>query len=231
MAGISQGIPAEEVLPMLARNVALLGYRDGKETEYLVLVNRYVHLARELKSIADGKGEIHIAGCNDVDRLIEVLGYKFRGTCGNRKTALVTENAERAFLTIDSGFPLTALEQSLQKNAPFSYSFPATPVPMFFTMNDWSGTTGRAKDSTENLLDLLLHDQNMDRLYWALSKCDQETRLTFQGSPGLRNLFPLASVFALYGSGINIRSGSVVVPGGARKEWEELVGADPDSPR
>jgi hypothetical protein len=195
-----------------------------------VLVNRYIHLARELQSIADAKGEIHTTGCKDAGRLIDILGYRLRATCGDRKTALVTANAERAFLTIDSGFPLTALEQSLQKDEPFTYSFPATSVPMFFTRSEWVGITGRNKDSAGNLLDMLLHDQGLDRLYWALSKCDQETRSTLQGSPGLRNLLPLASVLGLYGSGINVHAGSVVVPGGAKREWEDLVGADPTNP-
>jgi len=77
---------------------------------------------------------------------------------------------------------------------------------------------------------MLLHDQSLDRLYWALSKCDQQTRLALQQTPGLRRLYALAPVFELYGSGINVHSGSVVVPGAAKKEWEELVGANPDSP-
>src|SRR5271169_6105466 len=44
MAGISQEISTDEVLPTLARNAALYGYQAGRETEFLVLVSRYVHL-------------------------------------------------------------------------------------------------------------------------------------------------------------------------------------------
>jgi hypothetical protein len=230
MAGISQQTPPDEVLPILARNLSLLGYRGGQTTEYLVLVNRYVHFARELQFIADRNGEIHITGCDDATRLIEILGYKFRGACGDKKSSLVTANAERAFLTIDSGFPLTELEQALQKNAPFAHPFPATQVPIYFKESDWLGLTVRNKNSGGTLLDMLLHDQGLDRLYWSLSKCDQQTRLALQQSPGLRRLYALAPVFDLYGSGINVHSGSVVVPGGAKKEWEELVGANPNSP-
>ena len=230
MTGISQQTPPNEVLPILARNVSILGYREGKETEYLVLVNRYMHMARELQSIAKANGEIHITGCGDAGPLISVLGYKFQGTCGEKKSSLVTENAERAFLTIDSGFPLTELERSLQKNAAFTYPYPATAVPIYFKESDWSGISKRPQNSGGNLLDLLLHDQGVDRLYWALSKCDRETRLALQQAPGLRKLYPVVSVFDLYGSGIVVHSGSVVVPGGAKKEWEELVGASPNSP-
>ena len=52
MAGISQEISLEEVLPTLARNAALYGYQGGRETEYLILVDRYLHLGRELLALA-----------------------------------------------------------------------------------------------------------------------------------------------------------------------------------
>ena len=230
MAGVSQEVSVEEVLPMLARNASLLGYRGGNQTEYLVLVNRYVRQARELQALVGGSGEIRISGCEDANRLIEILGYKFQGACRRSNTALVTGNAERAFLTIDSGFPLTALERSLQKNEPFAYAFPSTRVPIFFHEQDWVDAAIRDKKSRDNLIDILLHDQDMDRLYWGLAKCDQETRLALSQSPGLRALVPLSSVFGMYGTGITIRSGSVVLPAGAKKDWEDLVGANSKSP-
>jgi len=230
MAGISQQIPLDDVLPMLARNASLLGYRDGRPTEYLILVNRYVHQARELQLLAKANGEIRLSGCEDAPRLIEILGYKFQGTCGQSNSVLVTDNAERAFLTIDSGFPLTALEQSLEKNEPFTYAFPFTRVPVFFGEQEWIEVAARGRKPADSLIDLLLHDQDTDRLYWALSRCDQETRSALMQSPGLRRLVPLAPVFGLYGSGIAVRSGSVVLPGGSKQDWEYLVGVSPDSP-
>ena len=137
MAGISQEVSLEEVLPMLARNASLYGYQAGRETEFLVLVDRYLHQARELQSLADANGTIRVTGCDDAARLIEILGYKYQRACGQKDVALITANAERAFLTIDSGFPLTTLEESLAKSEPFSYSFPATRVPMIFEEKDW----------------------------------------------------------------------------------------------
>ena len=49
MAGLSQEVTPDDVLPMLARSVALHGFQDGRETEFLVLLDRYVHLAREIQ--------------------------------------------------------------------------------------------------------------------------------------------------------------------------------------
>jgi hypothetical protein len=229
MAGISQEVAPEEVLPMLARNASLLGYREGRQTEYLVLVNRYVHIARELQALSGENGEIHVAGCEDASRLIDVLGYKLQGVCGRSNAILITANAERAFLTIDSGFPLTTLEQSLQRNQPFRYEFRATPVPIFGDQKDWADVGARNRKLVD-LIDILLSDQNVDRLYWALAKCDQQTRLSLMQSPGVRRLLPLAAVFNLYGTGIVIRTGNFVIPGGSKSDWEELIGTKLNSP-
>ncbi len=229
MAGISQEVSLEEVLPMLARNASLYGYQGGRETEYLVLVDRYLHQARELQSLADANGTIRVAKCEDAARLIEILGYKYQRACGQKDVAFVTANAERAFLTIDSGFPLTTLEQSLANNEPFTYSFPATLVPMIYEEKDWVDVSTWNKKGGENLVDQLLHDQNLDRLYAALSKSDKETQFALLQAPGLKRLAMVASVFDLYGREICIRSGKVLVPGDADKAWEEMVGASPNA--
>lgn len=230
MAGISQEISTDEVLPTLARNAALYGYQGGKETEYLILVSRYVHLGRELLSMADANGTIHIANCDEANKLIQVLGYKFQRPCGQKDSALSTANAERAFLTIDSGFPLTNLEQALSNNEPFNYTFPATRVPVFFKEQNWNGVSNWARKPGENVLDDLLHDQSLDRLYAALGRCDDETREALFQSPGLKRLLSMAPVFDLYGAGITIHSGQVVVPADDGKGWEDLAGANPHSP-
>jgi hypothetical protein len=229
MAGISQEVTPEDVLPMLARNVVLYGFDTDGEKEFLILVDRYVHQARDLQRLsADGK--IHISGCSDAAELLSVLGYKFQRPCGQRNTALVTANAERAFLTIDSGFPLTELEQSLQKDGPFTYSFPATRVPIIFTEKEWLAAASSKRKTDNTLLDLLLHNHEADRLYAAMTKYDIETRLSLNQSPGLKKLMSVATVADLYGSQIRIKSGRVIVPGDNDKAWEDLLGASPRAP-
>lgn len=229
MAGISQGVPRDEVVPTLARNASLYGYQGSRQTEYLLLVDRYLQQARRLQKLAGEDGTIRVAGCDEAARLIQALGYKFQRPCKAGDAALVTENAERAFLTIDSGFPLTMLEQDLATNRPFVYSYPSTRVPILFREKDWSAATPASNRVGGSLLDELLHDQDLDRLYAALANCDQETRVALLRSPGLRRLAGLASVFDLYGREISIRSGTAVVPAGAERAWEELVGVSPRS--
>src|SRR3954447_21902849 len=230
MAGVSQEISVDEVLPTLARNAALYGYQGGRETEYLILVSRYVHLGRELMALGDGNGTIRISGCDEAGRLVQVLGYRFQRPCGGKDVALSTANAERAFLTIDSGFPITTLEQALANNEPFTYSFPATRVPIFFQEQNWNGVSSWSRKPGENLIDDLLHDQNLDRLYAALGRCDDETRMALFQAPGLKRLASLAAVFDLYGAGITIHSGKVLVPADDDKGWQDLVDANPKSP-
>jgi hypothetical protein len=232
MAGISQEISPADVLPLLARNVSLWGYDNGRPTEFLVLIDRYVQLARELQSLAGAEGTIHVAGCDDATRLIQILGYRFEQGCGPKGAFLITESPKRAFLTIDSGFPLTALEEDLQKGTPFTFAFPATKVPVLFSEKTWVALSTGNKGDWTNLLDILLHDRDVDRLYSALARSDQQTRLALVQSPGLRKLLPLAPLLDFYGSRICIRSGQVTVPAGASAEraWRELVGANPNSP-
>ena len=230
MAGISQEVAPEQVLPLLARNVALYGYSGGSRKEYLVLLDRYVHQARDLQHLADDKGTIRIQGCSNADQLLSVLGYKFERACGHPDTALMTANAERAFLTIDSGFPLSALEQALQENKQFEYLFPATKVPVLLAEKEWISATKWKHTQDDSLLDVLLHDQDLDRLYSAMAKFDQETRVALVKSPGLKRLVPIAAVIDLYGGEISIKSGRVIVPGDADKSWEELAGESPHSP-
>jgi hypothetical protein len=231
MAGISQQVAPDDVLPMLARNVSLWGHESGRDTEFLVLLSRYVQLARDLHSLAGADGVIRVSDCGDAVKLIQILGYQFQRSCGLKDASLATQNAERAFLTVDSGFPLTTLEQCLQNHTAFSYPFPATPVPILFTERDWTNVSLAKKRGRPDLLELLLHDPTVDRLYAALARSDDQTRLALSESPGLRKLMPVAAVLDFYGSQISIRSGRVAVPGGPSAEhaWQELVGASPSA--
>lgn len=232
MAGISQEIAPADVLPLLARNVDLRGYENTGETEFLVLLTRYVEFAREIRQLTDASSKIHISGCDDVGPLLRVLGYQFQQQCGEKDAYLITANPERAFLTIDSGFPLTVLEEALQKRKPFIYDFPATAVPVMFRQHDWTALGVYGKKGDADLIDLMLHDPNLDRLYWAMSRLDDETRNTLRRSLGLKTLLPLAPALDFYGSQISIRNGRVMLPGQPESDraWEDLVGANPRSP-
>lgn len=227
MAAISQEVSPDDVLPLLARNVYLRGYEAGAETEFLVLLDRYVQYARELQLLADKDGTIHVAGCDDSTRLIHALGYQWQLTCGQKDAYLRVENAERAFLTLDSGFPLTGLEDALDKHTSFTYPLPSSRVPILFREKDWVAASSFRKKGGADVLDVFLHDENVDRLYWAISKNDEETRNALRQAPGLRALLPLAPALEFYGSQISIHSGRVLVPGGpdAVHGWEDLVGA------
>jgi hypothetical protein len=237
MAGISQKVSAEEVVPLLAHNVYAQGYegsRDGgRPTEFLILLSRYVHQAKELSALASPDGTIHVSNCDEAKPLLHILGYRVRQDCGQSSTSLVTADPDRAFLTIDSGFPLPQLEETLQGGKPFAYPFPASRVPVLFTESDWTTLSSESKKITGDFVETLLRDPVVSRLYWALDRTDAETRLALRQSVGLGRLLPLAAVLDFYGSHICIRSGRVAVPGGSGAEsaWKDLAGASPESPR
>jgi hypothetical protein len=230
MAGISQQVSTEDVLPMLARNLTLWGREGNRDTEYLILLTRYVDFARAVHAFSGPDGAVHVADCADASKLIAVLGYRFEHACGQRNAFLVTSNPERAFLTVDSGFPLARLEESLAQHTPFSFEFPVTQAPILLTQKEWTEASPWGRVGSSDLLDILLHDRQIDRLYAAFSHFDPETRSALVHSPGLKKLLPEAPLLDFYGTRLTIRSGRVLVPGGAEQQWQELAGASPNAP-
>lgn len=236
MAGISQQVSPEEVLPLFARNVYVQGYVGWRDraapTEFLILLGRYVNQAKELAEFAGSSGVVHVASCGDAAPLLHILGYRMRETCGNKDVSLVTSDPERAFLTMDSGFPLSALEEALRAGTEFNYHYPETSVPLLFTEQDWRNAINPSKrDPHRELIELFLHHPSAARLYWALSRTDEETRSALVQKVGLGKLLAYSAELDFYGTQIVVRSGSVNVPGGApaEKAWEDLVGASPHS--
>ena len=223
-------------MPLLARNVFLIGYQGtglgSRATEFLILLRRYVQQARELSDLAGKDGVIHVTGCADSKPLLDILGYRVTSDCGKSSAYVATADPRRAFLTIDSGFPLPELETTLQGGNPFSYAYPNSQVPIVLTERQWveaSSESGHEKDRP--LIDALLHDPSLARLYYAWAHVDPETQTALLHSPGLKKLVPLGAPLDFYGSYIRIESGRVIVPGGTAAEpaWKELVGANPHS--
>src|SRR3989454_3794914 len=214
MAGISQKVSPEEVMPLLARNVFVLGYEGrspkGRPSEFLILLTRYVQQARELVALAGPDGVIHVSTCDKAKPLLKILGYRTRADCGHRSTFLETADPQRAFLTIDSGFPLPDLEKSLQEGRAFAYSFSTSRVPALPVEIDWT-----KKGKKVEVVDMLLGDPELARFYWALARMDAETLSALRQSHVLKNMVSQAAVLHFYGSHICVRSGRVMVPGGS----------------
>jgi len=236
MAALSPDLPREEILPALARNVVTNGYQaansnEGLEpTEYLKLVVRYLSQARELNKIAGESKKIRVEQCESpvTADLLRALGYRMRGGCG-AEVVLETINASRAFLTIDSGFPLAELEQALRANRPFEYDFKATQVPVLYGPDYWLG----AKEKQQGeFIDQYLSDPQLCRLYLGLSKVDREVATKLKTAIPVMRLKAFSHVLDFFGGMYTIADGRAVVPGGAKAEatWAELAGASPADP-
>ena len=229
MAGISQKAAPEDVLPLLADVVKTRGYVRGKPTEFLILVKRYLRQATELAAMAQPGDVIRVSNCEQAKPLLAILGYRLRSSCGSN-SSLQTDDPDRAFLTINSGFPLADLEQALREDKPFTLPFSSSELPVPFTPGDWNALAGNSR--TSDLVDSLLLHQDLARLFSAMSRMDDETRMALYQSPGLAKLLSYSPVLDFYGGYVAIRAGRVVVPGGrpAEAAWKELVGASVDSP-
>jgi hypothetical protein len=236
MSAISQQIAPSEVLPLLARNVVIDGYRgspekDPKPTEFLVLLKRYLQQAKELQSLAGAQEVLSVANCHEADRLLAIIGYRLKQGCGP-DSELEAAEPERAFVANDSGFPIAELEQALREAKPFAYAYPSSPVPLIFKAEDWKLNDKNSESANADFLTSLLEDPLKARLYWALARMDSETRDSLRRAPGLPRLVTSSALLDFYGAELSIRSGHIVVPGGAAAEpaWKQLVGAAPDSP-
>ena len=76
--------------------------------------------------------------------LLKILGYRMRGSCGT-DVVLETVNATKAFITVDSGFPLAELERDLRANRRFELPYAPTTVPVLYNAAYWLGALGRGE--------------------------------------------------------------------------------------
>jgi hypothetical protein len=233
MAGISSKASPDEVLFLLAHEMTARGYQGARPTEYLIQLRLYLHQARELAAFAGPESVIRVSSCEDAHPLLSLLGYQLREHCGP-ETAVQVSDPSRAFLTINSGFPLAELEEALRQGKPFSTPYASSRVPVLLALGDWAEFSENAKTKTNqsDLVDVLLNSKAVARLYSALGAMDNDTAAAIRKSVGLPKLVRYANVLDFYGSHLCIRSGRVIVPGGPSAEaaWAELVGASPESP-
>jgi hypothetical protein len=233
MAALSPDLKPDELLPALARNIITNGYQASnsqealEQTEFLKLVFRYLSQARELEKLSGESKTIRIDQCESqaTGDLLRVLGYRMRGACGS-DVVLETVNASRAFLTIDSGFPLAELEQALRTNRAFTYDFRPTKIQVLYGPDYWMSS--KEKQSSE-FVDVFMSDPALCRLYLGLAKLDGETAEELRKAVPVQRLKAFAHVLDFFGGMFLVRNGKVVVPGGSRSEaaWGELAGVQP----
>jgi hypothetical protein len=233
MAGISQEATPEEVLPLFGHFVAAYGYEadqggPSKATEALILFKRYLEQAITLASVAGPGATLRFSNCEEAKPLLVILGYRLTNGCGSNPSVEVGD-PQKAFITVDSGFPLADLEQALLRGQPFSAAYPSVRLPLMYTKRDW---TGKENSKDTDVINALADSLPLARLYWALSRVDANTREVLRESGGVRGMVPRAAAIDFYGSTIAIRNGRVDVPGGTSTDgvWGKLVGADPDHP-
>lgn len=234
MAALSPEVPPSDVLSALARNVITSGFQASggadqlEPTEYLKLVVRYLSQARELTKLAGEKAVIRLEQCDSSQtaELLKVLGFRIRGACG-AEVVLETVNASRAFLSMDSGFPLAELEEALRTNRPFEYDYRPSKVRILYTADYW--LAARDKQSGD-FIDAFLSDPSLCRFYLGMFKLDPETAEAMKKGLSPQRIRAFSHVFDFFGGMFRIRGGVAAVPGGARSAaaWGELVGATPD---
>lgn len=237
MAALSPDLAPSELLGALARNIVTNGYQAAgnneglDQTEYLKLIYRYLSQAKELDKLAVKDRQIVIEQCDSAQtgELLKVLGYRMRGACGG-DLVLETVNASRAFLTIDSGFPLSELETALRTNQTFSYDYKPTRLPVLYGPEYWQDSKDKER-ADQNFVEFFMGDPQLCRLYLGLSKLDPATAEDLKKAMPVQRLRAFSHVLDFFGGMLQIRGGKVAVPGDPRSAavWNDLVGANPDN--
>ncbi len=234
MAALSPDAGPADILPALARNVITSGYQASRgsdqleSTEYLKLVQRYLAQVKELDQLAGPEHVIKVPNCESTQTndLLRVLGYRMRGGCGS-EVVLETVNAARAFLTTDSGFPLSELERALQTDRAFNYPYQSSRANVMYTADYWMNAKEKAQG---NFLEALLGDPALCRFYLGMSRIDPETADSLRQGIATVRLRGFSAVLDFFGGNFQMRQGKAVVPGGAKSAaaWADLAGTSPD---
>jgi len=231
MAALSSDQEPEELLPALARNVMTSGYRASRgpqgleQTEYLKLLLQYLDQARELEQFAGPDQVIDVPACESEQtaQLLKILGFRLRNECGPT-AVLETVNPSRAFLSIDSGFPLADLEHAYRTGKPWRLDYKPTSLPVLFGPDYWMSGAGEKSES--GFITTFLNDPTLARLFVAMANLHRPTALELRDKVKIETLKSYAHVLDFFGGMFEIRNGRAVVPGGydAAKTWQEMVG-------
>jgi hypothetical protein len=234
MAALSSDQADDELFPALARNVVTSGYRATRgaetleQTEYMKLVLQYLSQARELVQFAGPDQTIDIPTCESQEtaQLLKIIGFRLRNECGP-EAVLETVNPSRAFLSIDSGFPLAEIESAFRAGKPVKLPYGSTQLPILFGQDFWRETF--RKKGEGDFLEQFLNDPAAARLYVAMSRLHRPTARLLRQEISIDRLKNYANVLDFFGGMFEIRDGKAQVPGGARTEavWADLVGASP----
>lgn len=234
MAALSSDQADDELFPALARNVVTNGYRATRgaetleQTEYMKLVLQYLSQARELAQFAGADQVVDVPACESQEtaQLLKIIGFRLRNECGP-EAVLETVNPSRAFLSIDSGFPLADIEAAFRSATPIHLPYGSTQLPILFGQDYWRQTF--RKKGEGDFLEQFLNDPAAARLYVAMSRTHPPTARLLRQEISIERLKNYANVLDFFGGMFEIRDGKAVTPGNARAEavWEDLVKASP----
>ena len=230
MAALSTDLSIQEILPSLGRTIFTGGYHASRgggtfePTEYLRLLKQYLTQARELEEFSGAGRVIEIRECESeaTARLLRIIGYRLRGECGP-DVVLETVNPSRAFLAIDSAFPLADLELAFRRGELFRYEFGPTRLPVLFGREYWLGAARRDRG---NFIDTFIDEPVLARLYVAMHNLHRPTAEALRAVAPVDRLADYAPVLDFFGAMFEVRGGTAITPGGARARpaWERLVG-------
>jgi hypothetical protein len=239
--GKAKSTPERFVADYCRAIVANAGQPDAGP-QYIVRVRSYFERMAALESLGRREGERLTVTLSAADRPGQRLTERVSNLLGWRARAeqsrLVLEVAERTTqskrketataLDIDE----VGMQEALQAGRPFPLEVRYEKAPVLLGERAWRAAFYPKENLTGGLLEALVRDPRLARLYLALSQLDPRTRDALLQGLELHGLLPFAGLLHRHAAAFGIVEGRASVPGGRPAEpvWAKLAGAGPAEP-
>ncbi len=140
------------------------------------------------------------------------------------------ENSARQEFVSALGIDEAEMKLSLERRRPFVFRVVEDRVPMIFDESYWLSTFLKGERNGRGLIEEMLYNRPLAGLYVGLSHMTPETQRAVIQAIEPEELLKSATSLSLYGSGVAVESGHLVLPGGAdaTEAWATLAGANPE---
>jgi hypothetical protein len=241
-AEINDSAPSARFLPEYARAILRMN-PDGLEgkalEERLRLYFEIVHALNTYGKPVAGGREITLdlnsdKGLDRVQKVLEFFGWQIRTSRAGEVVIEVragAENSARQEFVSALGIDEAEMKLSLEQRKPFVFRVVEERVPVIFDESYWLNTFLKRERNGRGLIEEMLHNRPLAVLYVGLSHMTPETQRAAIQAIEPEELLKSAALLSLYGSGVAVESGHLVLPGGveASEAWAKLAGANPES--
>ena len=171
-------------------------------------------------------------GFDQGQKVLNLLGWRIVRTKSNVLIEIGTDEDAAVRQTFASALDVDELsiKRRLEAGQTVTFTILDEPASVIFDEPFWFSAILRQPQPRRSLLEEMLENPQVTRLYMGLAGMNDETRRALVSSINPDDLLKQSQQLSFYGSSIVIEAGRVVLPGGdqAASAWNELVEVSPD---